>query len=76
MAFVAFTVGTAVHGCQADADAAERASAAAARLLTWYAWSLIGLGPSSSLGRVAFSGRAIEARVPGAGQRIYRQRFA
>jgi hypothetical protein len=44
MAWVAFTVGTAEHGCQFDApDEAGRASRAAARLLTLYAWSVIGL---------------------------------
>ncbi len=38
MAWVAFTVGTAAHGCQVGApDVAERASRAAAGLLTWYA---------------------------------------
>jgi hypothetical protein len=38
MAWVAFTVGTAAHGSQDGApDVAERASRAAAALLTWYA---------------------------------------
>jgi hypothetical protein len=38
MAWVAFTVDTAAHGCQDGApDVAERASVAAAALLTWYA---------------------------------------